>query len=66
MQKHKIPTKAIVEARNALCDKHIALVEGTESKSIFNVLLKKRIRNRAFELSLCVDQIDRWLKEVGV
>ena len=66
MQKQTIPIAAIVEARNALCDKYITLVEGLEHKNIFNILLKKRIKNQAFKISRCVDQIDTWLKEIEI
>lgn len=62
----KIPITAIVEARNALCDKYISLVAGLDGKNIFNILLKKRIKNQAIKISRCVDQIDAWLKEVEV
>ena len=65
MQK-KIPITAIIEARNALCDKYISLVAGMENKNIFNLLLKKRFKNQALKISRYVDQIDAWLKEIEI
>ena len=66
MQKQTIPISAIIEARNALCDSYITLLTGMENENIFNILLRKRIKIRAMKISLCVDQIDTWLKEIEI